>query len=567
MEKSLERTERTYIKLALGIPLGIILLILLCWGGWRGYASWEERHQVRRAVAFIAGGEYTPAMLSARRALQLNPNSTRAMRVMAEVAEHFRERAALDWRRKIWELDPRATEDALALANCAVQFGNTNMAEKALAGIDPGERNTAMFHAAEARLAKARKNSAEAEKQWGEALRLDPNNESYQFQFALSLLEQPNEASRQEAHRILERLRASATYRSEATRSLLLDGLTHRGDPRQLRILAQDLQGYPGASLDDRLVYLNVLRILDDPEYTANLTAIEKDAVAKPEDLAELILWMSANRMSLIAIDFAKSLPQQTLDAWPVPRAMAEAYTKKGDWPALEELTANGNWKQLDFIRRAYLTRALRARDNSVVAEREWAGAVKTAAAQSQSLLLLARTISDWGWENEIVDLLWQLAKYPESQVEALQTLYQHYEKADNTQGLYRVLVRLAEIDPGDLNVQNNLAQISLLLNADPERARKLAADLYAKEPSNAAYVSTYAFSLHTKGDSRNAARIMSGLRDDQLENPSLAAYYGIVLAAAGETTKARKYIEIGRKAHLLSEEKALIDRAEALSK
>ena len=132
---------------------------------------------------------------------------------------------------------------------------------------------------------------------------------------------------------------------------------------------------------------------------------------------------------------------------------------------------------------------------------------------------------------------------------------------------MYRVLVRLAEIDPGDLNVQNNLAQISLLLNADPERARKLAADLYAKEPSNAAYVSTYAFSLHTKGDSRNAARIMSGLRDDQLENPSLAAYYGIVLAAAGETTKARKYIEIGRKAHLLSEEKALIGRAEALSK
>jgi len=97
---------------------------------------------------------------------------------MAEVAEHFRERAALDWRRKIWELDPRATEDVLALANCAVQFGNNNMAEKALAGIDAGDRNTAMFHAAEARLAKARKNSAEAEKQWGEALRLDPNNES-----------------------------------------------------------------------------------------------------------------------------------------------------------------------------------------------------------------------------------------------------------------------------------------------------------------------------------------------------------------------------------------------------
>lgn len=567
MEQSHERTERTYIKLALGIPLGIILLIVLCWAGWRGYASWEERHQVRRAVAFIAGGEYKPAMLSAGRALQLKPNSVRAMRVMAEIAEHYRERTALDWRRKIWELDPRSTEDAVAVANCAVEFGNTNMAEKALSGIDAGERNTAMFHAAQARLAKARKNSPEAEKQWRAALQLDPNNESYQFQFALSLLEESNESSRQEAQRILEKLRASPKYGSDATRSLLLDGLTHRGDPRQFRILAQELQSYPGASLDDRLLYLNVLRVLGDPEYPAKLTAIEKDALAKPEDLAEMILWMSANRMSVIAIDFAKSLPQQTLDAWPVPRAMAEAYNRAGDWLALEELTANGNWKELDFIRRAYLTRALRARDNSVVAEREWAGAVKTATAQSQSLLLLARTISDWGWENEIVDLLWQLAKYPESQVEALQTLYQHYSKADNTSGLYKVLLRLAEIDPGDLNVQNNLAQISLLLNADPERARKLAADLYAKDPSSAAYVSTYAFSLHTKGDSRNAAKIMSGLREDQLADPSLAAYYGIVLASAGETTKAKKYLEIGRKAHLLPEEKALMDRAEALSR
>jgi hypothetical protein len=39
------------------------------------------------------------------------------------------------------------------------------------------------------------------------------------------------------------------------------------------------------------------------------------------------------------------------------------------------------------------------------------------------------------------------------------------------------------------------------------------------------------------------------------------------MLAGAGEKTKAREYLEIGKKAHLLPEEKLLTGRAEAASK
>ena len=145
-----------------------------------------------------------------------------------------------------------------------------------------------------------------------------------------------------------------------------------------------------------------------------------------------------------------------------------------------------------------------------------------------------------------------------------LHTLYLQYAKVGDTQGLYRVLSRLTEIDQGDLKVQNNLTQLSLLLNVDLERARKCASDLYRKHPSNAAYVSTYAFSLYAKGDIKGALRVMSTLREDQLQEPSLAAYYGFMLAVAGEKGKARKYVESGKTAHLLPEEKQLIDRAEA---
>ena len=567
MEKSVERTQRTFIKLALGIPCGIILSVFVAWGGGQAYQRWEERHLVRRAAAYLSGGDVKSAALSARRALQLNSNSGRAMRIVAQIAEQTRDRGALDWRRKVVELQPHSTQDDLALADCALQFGEINAAGRTLASIDDGGKQTAAFHATAAHLAKARQDPAEAKNEWGEAVRLAPNDESYQVQFAFSCLEQPTAAEREQGLALLERLRNSRTQRSAATRSLIVDGVAHRQPVEELRSLARDLQSYPEAIFTDKLLYLRILRQSYDPEYTIYLTKIENEAAVKPDDLAALLTWMNANEISIVAINFARSLPEGALSAWPVPWAMAEAYAKVNDWSALERLTANLNWQQFDFLRRAYLARALRAENKPVATEREWAGAVKNASAQSQSLLLLTRIVFEWGWKNESVDLLWQLTKYPEVQFEALHTLYLQYTKAGDTQGLYRVLSRLADIDPGNLKVQNNLAQISLLLNADPERARRRAANLYRKEPSNAAYASTYAFSLYAQGDAKNALKVMSRLREDQLQEPPLAAYYGIFLGASGEKAKAREYLELGRQTQLLPEEKTLLDRAEAASK
>jgi Flp pilus assembly protein TadD len=567
LEKSVERTQQTFIKLALGIPCGILLLIFVSWGGYHAYQNWEDRHLVRRAAAYLGGGDLKSATLSARRALQLNPNSAGAMRIMAQIAEQSRDRAALEWRRKLVQIARHSTPDLLALANCAVQFGDLNTAEKTLAGIDDSEKHAAAFHAASARLARARKNAAEAKSEWREAVRLAPNDESYQMQFALSCLEQADETQRAEGLTILEKLRSSPAQRCATTRSLILDGVAHHERIEKLRSLAQDLQSYPESIFNDKLLYLDILRQSRDPGYTSYLTNIEKEASAKPADLAALLTSMSANEMNIVAIDFARSLPENILNAWPVPWAMADAYAKANDWALLEKLTTNASWEQFDFLRHAYLARALRTENKPVAAEHEWATAVRSASAQAQSLLLLTGVISEWGWKNEMVDLLWQLAKFPENQLDALHSLYAHYAKAEDTQGLYRVLVRLTEIDPGDLKVQNNLAQISLLLNADMGRARQMAADLYRKEPSNAAYVSTYAFSLYEKGDARGALKVMRTLPEHQFKDPSLAAYYGIMLAGAGEKTKAREYLEIGKKAHLLPEEKLLTGRAEAASK
>src|SRR4029077_15868031 len=112
----------------------------------------------------------------------------------------------------------------------------------------------------------------------------------------------------------------------------------------------------------------------------------------------------------------------------------------------LERLLNDRDWGEFDFLRHAYLSRARREQGRPVAADREGSLAQKTAGRKSQFLLLLARAVSDWGWDKESLDLLWMLSRHAETQWEALQTLYDKYTQTGDSPGLYRVLARLSEL-------------------------------------------------------------------------------------------------------------------------
>src|SRR5205807_10547084 len=101
------------------------------------------------------------------------------------------------------------------------------------------------------------------------------------------------------------------------------------------------------------------------------------------------------------------------------------------------------------------------------------------------------------------------------------------------------------------------------LLNAKPEGEGRVAAEVYHKAPANPAYMTTDAYSLLSQGNAKEALRIMSSLSEEQLSDATISTYYGIFLAANGDQ-KARPYLDFGKRASLLPEEKALIDKAYA---
>jgi hypothetical protein len=563
VEQSVERTQRTYIKLFLGGLVGLFLFIVLCWGGCRAYSVFESQHLTRRGTAYLGAGDLRQAALSGRRALQLNPGNIAAIRLVARVAESSGDKSALDWRRKALELQPKSAEDAIALSNSALQFNDKALAEKTLQGIDESERNTAEFHAAAARLAEAQKKFPEAENHWSKAVELAANNGGYRLQFALALLRMGDAQKREKALSLLQELRADEKQRAAATRALIMDGAMQHWPGDKLLVLCQELIGYPGATFSDRLLYLDILRQSRDPKFIEYLTNVEKEVSTKPADLAALLSWMKANGMSLLAIDFARTLPKDQVNKWPVSLALTEAYTKLADWSLLEDAIKNQNWGQYELLRHAYLAMALRNMDKRAASDREWTTAQKDADTKVETLTALSRAASEWGWKDEANEVLWNLSKQPEAQAETLETLYQRYLADGDTPGLYRVLTKFAELRPQDMAIQNNLAQVGLLLDVDRGRISRLAEEAYNKDRSNPAFAATYAFALYTRGDASGAVRVMNAFNETQLMDPPIAAYYGVMLAAAGDATKAKQYLAAGETAKLLPEEKALITKAQ----
>jgi tetratricopeptide (TPR) repeat protein len=191
-----------------------------------------------------------------------------------------------------------------------------------------------------------------------------------------------------------------------------------------------------------------------------------------------------------------------------------------------------------------------------------WQQAVLLAEGSPTMLNTLAEMAAGWGWKEETEDVLWSAnRKYP-FQSWPLTTLERLYTGQRDTAGLRRVFRAMVERDPKDAQARNNYAMVSLLLGTATDQARQIAAELHAAEPDNPVFVSTYAFSLYQQGHPQEAVQALRALGLNRLDDPALAAYYGVFLAAAGDKQTARTYLNKAAKAFLLPQEQALVARA-----
>ena len=561
MQNPHNKIERSLIKIIAWIVGIIIFLIAGGVLGHRSFRAWQERRLVAQANALVTEGNLKRASLDARRILQINPESVEGCRIMARISEEGGSRTAVDWRRRAVDIGGSKPADLLALAKTAARFGDKANQDYALSRLPAEAKATADYHLIAADIAAKNGETAEVEKHLREASRLNPSDKSTLVRLATLQLAADDEARRAEGRRALAELQTDPEVRRDATRRLAEDAMRQR-DFTEMTRLGRQLDGFPERTFEDRLFLLSGLYGSADPGFTPFLQELQAAAVEDPERVAALLAWLNGNQMPAAAISWAGRLPPELLSQKAVPIALSDSYIAARDWAGMLRMVQTGNWGGLDFLRSALQARASRELGNHSESAAQWNEALKKVTATPKQALVLAEIVQKWGWEKETIDVLWVAAKEPANGDAALLALYRHFSKNGQTQDLYRVLLHRQEARPDDLDVQNNVAQISVLLNLNADRGHKLARDLYEKEPRNAAYASTYAFSLHTQGDTKKALKIFSEMSPAELRQPEIAAYYGIILAASGDLERAAEFLDLGEKAGLLPEEKALMDRA-----
>src|SRR4030095_11112641 len=146
LETSLRRTERTYVKLWLGVIGVLCLLVVVCWGGHRFYMRWQEHKLMRQAHVAFDKNDVRWATMAAQRAYAVEPESADACRLLASVAERRDNPEAIDWRRRVVALSPNSLPDRIALVESALRFQQPAIAAGALAQVPTERQNDARYH-------------------------------------------------------------------------------------------------------------------------------------------------------------------------------------------------------------------------------------------------------------------------------------------------------------------------------------------------------------------------------------------------------------------------------------
>ncbi|MGD1083635.1 MAG: hypothetical protein ABSA47_02665 [Verrucomicrobiota bacterium] len=515
---------------------------------------------------FLAKSDARNAALSAQEVLRSDPNNLDATRMMAQFAEASRSPTALLWRGRVVELAPHSLDDRLALAQTALTMRDYATATNALEGVNTADKGKAAFHNIAGAVAAAANKPSEAEAHFLEATRLEPHNPAPQLNLAVVRLHGTNALDLAEARIVLQRLASNPTnsgLRCQALRELTLDAMGNKHQDAGLALSKQLVQE-TNSAFTDRILRLEVLLETKSADFKPALATCQLEAATNQSKIYELGTWEMAKTSPTNALAWLRSLPLSTQTNQPATLLVAECYTASKDWRGLQAWLEKQHWAELEFLRHAFMTRALRGQELADTAKTEWEQALKSANSQKQSLVMLLRLAAQWNWVNEGEDLLQTIVnRYPQEKW-ATQALTQTMFAGGQTRSLMQLFSQELKRTPSDLTAKNNLAMIALLLDAKELKPHDLAREVYQQAPTNSSFAATYAFSLYVQGKSAEALKVMRQIKPQDLESPSIAGYYGIILKATGGGASAGVYLEKASKAALLPEERKLFAQAKA---
>ncbi len=511
-----------------------------------------------RAVEAYRRGDFKQAVVDARGVLKKNPQSSAATRIVAQSLEAMQSPQALAWRRELDNLQSGDAENLLGLAATSIKTGDYESAARALKRIKPEDQKTARFHDLSAKLAQRKRDTAAAETHWNEAVRLEPANEDFRFGLASVQLDSREPATRAAALEALQKMAENPPQRLASLRVLVADSALY-GEKSRTRQLAETLAADPAAEFADKLSCLTILRKAGEARATTYLAELQELAAPDKEQVYKLMSWMNENNLALVVIEWESRLPAEFTTQPPICATLADAYARAADWKGLKEKLEGATWPDMEFLRLAFLSRALERLNDPSAAGAAWNNALAIAQTRPDWLEVLGRVTRAWGWKQRAEETLWKLSATDRAPRWALDFLWSAALARQDTLKLYEASALLVKADPTNLVVRTQHIGLALLTGQTADGPAELAETLYQQNPQVISAATTYGLALFQQGRAAEAVAVMETFKPEELRAPQAAAYYAIYLAVAGQAERADESFQHGAKLSLLPEEKAIV--------
>ena len=555
-EKQWHQHRLARIAIAAVLCLGVALLPY----AWIRYQRWMELRQFVRAHQAFLRGDYREALLNARGVLRKNPHNDAARQIVAGSTEALQSPEAMSWRRVQSAMEAGDTDQLLGLADAFVTAEDPVSAARALQRIKPEAQNSARFHGIAARVAAKSGNVAAAFAHWDEAVRLDPQNDTFHLELAALQLASDKQETQALGLSAIDRLKVKAETRLPALRLLLEDAQRH-GDKARAREVAAIIAADEDAEFSDKLALLTTLRTLRpkrDAEFSSCLGQLEEIAPADPQNVFSLVGWMIDHNMALVAIEWAGKLPAEVVSVPPAAPGVAQAFMRAAHWKRLKEKVEAETWGELEFMRHGFLSLALAHLGDVKGADASWQQALEDAQADPSRLQRLARACHAWDDDERMEEVLWRLGASDWCPRWAMDYLWSAAIARGDTAKLAEAARLRLKAQPDDVITRNNDVALALLTRQDPATTHPLAEQLYKDHRDSVIVASTYGLSLLQQGRAREAVEVMEAFAAEKLREPAVALYYGAFLAFTGQIERAEKYLALAESARSLPEEKTL---------
>jgi predicted Zn-dependent protease len=548
------------ISLVLGFGFGWTFLTY----GPQAYRGWRESNLLKSANAMMAKDDFDGATRAAREVLQIDRDSLAALRILAEASEKQSRPETVAWRAQIARLEPQNLDSQLNLASAALRFGRLDIARDALDVVPPAQRDRAAYHVVAGWLARAQGNDADVEMHFAAAVAKEPANDLYQFNLAVLRIRSSDSAKRDEARKVLERLKGMPAYRAGSVRALLSDAI-QMNDLQRADSLAQDLQMSQQVTFSDYLLCLDFYRKLDQKKFSALLEKVKPVAARNPHDLALLMDWMNKNGLGSDVLKWMEKLPSEITTNPPPAIAIADAFTEAKNWSRLRRWTRGGGWGDSEYLRLAYQAYSSRqSRQASAEAEFSalWHSAERAAGEQTDREINLARLASSWSLGTEAEQLWLRVARDAPMRREALDALFRIYRANNDLPNLYKIAQKLHENSPNDTGIAANCARLALLVDQNPAEGHRLAKETYDRAPDDVNVAMTYAYSLYMLGRSAEGIAVMNKLPPKAVHDPHAAVYAAVLLLDENQAPAAQEYVFAAQAGPIFPEEKKLLEEA-----